>query len=354
ENCETEEGEIIETSDDDDCVLLETINLDEDESDTNTQPFSSDKFFEACHRRAETIVPPTMIKDSQRDVTLLTKPKSDNELLYSTKNQSNSSPDIAFIDLLESPKSVTMEIESNEDSVILLEDSIGGEDFIPLMNPLPKNVTKFKQKTLKKAANLSKKKRGRMNLSQFTSAERKKVGDYNRNTFNPTEETDEANGRHKSNKRSIIIDGSNVAFAHGKNKVFSCEGIKYCLQYFDKMGHSVKAVIPSFRRNAFKSSNPELLDQLHKEGKVVFTPCKNIPGQKTISYDDRFILQLAYEWNAAVVSNDNYRDLIDESPAFKKIVETQVLGYTWCDNIFILPKDPYGRWGPTLDEILRC
>lgn len=67
-----------------------------------------------------------------------------------------------------------------------------------------------------------------------------------------------------------------------------------------------------------------------------------------------FILQLAYEKNAAVVSNDNYRDLINENPAFKLIVENRVLGYSWCDNIFILPKDPYGRWGPTLDEILRC
>ncbi|XP_020816204.1 NEDD4-binding protein 1-like isoform X2 [Drosophila serrata] len=359
--CKIEEGEIIETSDDDDCVLLETtnvpINLDEDESDTDTEPFSSDKFFKACQRRAEKLATPKIIKDSRRDLALLMKPKSDHELLYSTITKSESSSDNACIDLLESPKSMPMPIENNDDSVILLEDSIGGEDFIPLHNPLAKNATKLKTQTPKKASKISNKKSGRMSLSQFSSADKKKVGDYSRNTFNATEETDgpgQASGKLKSNKRSIIIDGSNVAFAHGNSNLFSSEGIKYCLQYFDKMGHNAKAVMPSFRRNAFKSSNPELLDQLHKEGKVVFTPCKNIPGQKSISYDDRFILQLAYEWNAAVVSNDNYRDLIDESPAFKKIVETRVLGYTWCDNIFILPKDPYGRWGPTLDEILRC
>jgi len=68
----------------------------------------------------------------------------------------------------------------------------------------------------------------------------------------------------------------------------------------------------------------------------------------------RFILQLAYERNAAVVSNDNYRDLIHENPAFKKIIENRVIGYSWCDDILILPKDPYGRFGPPLDEILRC
>lgn len=162
---------------------------------------------------------------------------------------------------------------------------------------------------------------------------------------------------------------------HGCSNTFSAEGIKYCVEYFEKMGHDVKAVIPLFRRNPNKSSNPALLDQLYKDKKLVFTPCKNLPNQQSISYDDRwaiaytyiyftchtksflyfrFILQIAYERNAAVVSNDNYRDLIHENPAFKKIIENRVIGYSWCDNILILPKDPYGRFGPPLSEILRC
>lgn len=165
---------------------------------------------------------------------------------------------------------------------------------------------------------------------------------------------------------------------HGCSNTFSAEGIKYCVDYFEKMGHDVKAVIPLFRRNQHKSSNPALLDQLYKDKKLVFTPCKNLPNQQSISYDDRwaidyihisilhnilnlyivlnfrFILQIAYERNAAVVSNDNYRDLIHENPAFKKIIENRVIGYSWCDNILILPKDPYGRFGPQLSEILRC
>jgi len=62
------------------------------------------------------------------------------------------------------------------------------------------------------------------------------------------------------------------------------------LQYFEKIGHDVKAVIPMFRRNIYKSSNPELLDKLHKEGKIVFTPCKNLHGQMSSSYDDRLAL----------------------------------------------------------------
>ncbi|XP_020799489.1 uncharacterized protein LOC110177208 [Drosophila serrata] len=186
---------------------------------------------------------------------------------------------------------------------------------------------------------------------QYSLAEMKIIGKYNSNIFNPSAQSDDPE-ESKQNKRNIIVDGSNVAYAHKRGTYFSSEGLQYCLQYFETMGHDVKAVVPLFRRNAFQSSNPQLLDGLYMTGKVVFTPCKNIPGQKSISYDDRFILQLAYEWNAAVISNDNYRDLIDESPAFQKIVETRVLGYTWCEDMFILPKDPYGRWGPTLDNIL--
>jgi len=52
-----------------------------------------------------------------------------------------------------------------------------------------------------------------MNDSFFTTEEKKKLGDYNTNTFNPTEEAGEASNKPKTNKRFVIIDGSNVAFA---------------------------------------------------------------------------------------------------------------------------------------------
>ncbi|KAH8401228.1 hypothetical protein KR009_003918, partial [Drosophila setifemur] len=348
-----EDGEIVEellSSDDDDCVLVEspkvTINLDEDEG-RNKKEGSSEN-------RNNVLKTGFIFEDSHRETALIRKPKSENALLYSTILKSESA-DISCVILDDSesiPKPIQLPKDDN-DSVIIVEDPIEGEDFIPLPSDEPKVKIDRKRRS-STGAGPSRKVNRRMNDSLFTTAEKKQLGDYNRNTYNPEETTGDTNSTAKSNKRSIIIDGSNVAFAHGRSNVFSSEGIKYCIQYFDKIGHNVKAVIPLFRKNATKSSNPELLDQLYKEGKIVFTPCKNIPGQMSTSYDDRFILQLAYEWNAAVVSNDNYRDLINENPAFKKIVESRVLGYSWCDNIFLLPKDPYGRWGPTLDEILRC
>lgn len=61
------------------------------------------------------------------------------------------------------------------------------------------------------------------------------------------------------------------------------------------------------------SSDPGLLATLHRDGKVVLTPCKNLIGKSVTSYDDRFIIDLAIGFDAAIISNDNYRDLAQES-----------------------------------------
>ena len=43
----------------------------------------------------------------------------------------------------------------------------------------------------------------------------------------------------------------------------------------------------------------------------------------------RYILKLAAADGGVVVSNDNYRDLINESPEFKEVVETRLLMYSF-------------------------
>lgn len=54
-----------------------------------------------------------------------------------------------------------------------------------------------------------------------------------------------------------------------------------------------------------------------------------------------------------MVSNDNYRDLVQESSEFKKVVEERVLMYSFVNDRFMPPDDPLGRSGPTLDNFLR-
>ncbi|XP_030377722.1 uncharacterized protein LOC115626474 [Scaptodrosophila lebanonensis] len=339
-----EDGEILEDqqasnlSDDDDCVIIHTPSLekivledtDDDDEVQHEKPMTSNQ--------ARGVVDNLLYQDRKRSNDMLFKPKGIKGLLYNTI----SSNCVNSPNSLKTNNSKCIVIDDNCDNSVIFVGECTAADFIALPPDDPKPP--------RRKIDVSKKLKNSLKSDDiYTTVEKRQLNAYNSNTYNPSAAEDKP----ASGKRPILIDGSNVAFAHGCSNVYSTEGIKYCIEYFEKMGHDVKAVVPMFRRNPEKSSNPELLDKLHKAKKVVFTPCKNIPGQKSASYDDRFILQLAYEINAAVVSNDNYRDLINESPAFKKIIENRVIGYTFCNDIFILPKDPYGRWGPTLDQILK-
>lgn len=89
------------------------------------------------------------------------------------------------------------------------------------------------------------------------------------------------------------------------------------IEFFEKMGHEIRAIVPQMRLKSGMSTDPRLLESLHADNKVMFTPCKSLPGRNAISYDDRILMQMANELDAAIISNDNYRDLIDESPGSK-------------------------------------
>lgn len=61
------------------------------------------------------------------------------------------------------------------------------------------------------------------------------------------------------------------------------------------------------------STNPVKLNKLVKENKVLLTPCKNLPGNRSASYDDRFIVEIAAEFDGVIISNDNFADLLNEN-----------------------------------------
>lgn len=68
------------------------------------------------------------------------------------------------------------------------------------------------------------------------------------------------------------------------------------------------------RMNPNKSTDPEKLAKLVKEEKLILTPCKNLPGQQCMSYDDPIIFKNAVNFGGAIISNDNYKDLLGRNP----------------------------------------
>lgn len=100
------------------------------------------------------------------------------------------------------------------------------------------------------------------------------------------------------------------------------------VEYFLKRGHiDVKAFVPRFRRGQSDKKcptyNPEILDDLEKKNNLIYTPSRYVGNQLIYSYDDRFILKAAQHYNAVIVSNDNYRDLMMESVEWKKLVRSK-------------------------------
>lgn len=158
--------------------------------------------------------------------------------------------------------------------------------------------------------------------------------------------------------RPVVIDGSNVAMSHGNKEVFSCRGIKICIDWFRARGHKeITVFVPKWRKEASRPDNPvadqEILGELERDRLLVFTPSRLVGGKRMVCYDDRYILKLAAEVDGIVVSNDNYRDLAQENPEFRRVIEERILMYSFVNDRFMPPDDPLGRSGPTLENFLR-
>ncbi|KAI1885130.1 hypothetical protein AGOR_G00217020 [Albula goreensis] len=160
------------------------------------------------------------------------------------------------------------------------------------------------------------------------------------------------------NLRPIVIDGSNVAMSHGNGEVFSCRGIQLAVDWFLEHGHKdITVFVPAWRKEPSRPDarikGQDILRKLEKEKIVVFTPSRRVQGRRVVCYDDRFTLKLAHESDAIIVSNDTYRDLANERPEWKKLIQERLLMYSFVNDMFMLPDDPLGRHGPSLENFLR-
>ncbi|KAM4601754.1 putative ribonuclease ZC3H12C [Polymixia lowei] len=162
----------------------------------------------------------------------------------------------------------------------------------------------------------------------------------------------------QDNLRPIVVDGSNVAMSHGNKEVFSCHGIQLAVDWFLERGHhDITVFVPAWRKEQSRPDAPitdqDILRRLEKEKILVFTPSRRVQGRRVVCYDDRFIVKLAYESDGVIVSNDNYRDLANEKPEWKKFIDERLLMYSFVNDKFMPPDDPLGRHGPSLDNFLR-
>ncbi|XP_030325792.1 NEDD4-binding protein 1-like isoform X1 [Strigops habroptila] len=155
--------------------------------------------------------------------------------------------------------------------------------------------------------------------------------------------------------KHIIIDGSNVAITHGLRKFFSCRGIAIAVDYFWKRGHrNITVFVPQWRtRRDPNITEQDFLTKLQDVGILSLTPARVVLGARIAAHDDRFLLHLADKTGGVIVTNDNFREFVTESIAWREIIQRRLLQYTFAGDIFMVPDDPLGRNGPRLDDFLR-
>ncbi|KAL4617685.1 protein KHNYN-like isoform X1 [Arapaima gigas] len=155
--------------------------------------------------------------------------------------------------------------------------------------------------------------------------------------------------------RNVIIDGSNIAMSHGLGHFFSCRGIALAVQFFWNRGHrNITTFVPQWRLKRHpKVTEQHYLTELQNLGLLSLTPSREVQGTRIYSYDDRFMLHLAQRTNGVIVTNDNLRDLLDESPAWRDIIKKRLLQFTFVGDLFMVPDDPLGRGGPHLKDFLQ-
>ncbi|XP_058701741.1 NEDD4-binding protein 1 isoform X2 [Poecile atricapillus] len=123
--------------------------------------------------------------------------------------------------------------------------------------------------------------------------------------------------------KHIIIDGSNVAISHGLRKFFSCRGIAIAVDYFWKRGHrNITVFVPQWRTRRDPSiTEQNFLTQLEDVGILSLTPARMVLGARIAAHDDRFLLHLAAKTGGVIVTNDNFREFVTESFAWREIIQ---------------------------------
>ena len=133
--------------------------------------------------------------------------------------------------------------------------------------------------------------------------------------------------------------------SHGKNVIFSWQGIKFCVDWFVKRHHKVKVVVPIDKCNLRNSDDELTISYLDQLDALIKTPqpCN----------DDMFLIQAALQNKGIIVSNDQFRYETQDNDEMRDFVFANRLPYIFDDDLFIPARDPLGRSAPKLDEFLH-
>ena len=65
------------------------------------------------------------------------------------------------------------------------------------------------------------------------------------------------------------------------------------------------------------------------------------------------IIKYADQKKAIIISNDKFREILEAHPEWEDQILNRTLQFTWAIDTFMVASDPFGRNGPSLDQILH-
>ena len=171
----------------------------------------------------------------------------------------------------------------------------------------------------------------------------------------------------KWNRSPICIDGSNVAWRHGKNQKISMQGIEIVVDDLINKGFDAETIVvflgSKFRAGStLDSEQSEILERLEKKCLVSIAPSKREPsgkigmiGKIISCHDDYQILSYAAKSNAIVVTTDQFKKESNNPsyPEWNYVIRERILMLTFVRDTLIWPPDPNGKDGPWLADFLR-
>ena len=144
--------------------------------------------------------------------------------------------------------------------------------------------------------------------------------------------------------RLVVIDGSNVAMDHGRGN-FSVRGLVLAMEHFREKGHQVVIFLPRKRYTRATQEDQAILNDLYQTGILSWV--------QNGAYDDMFIIRHADQTKGIILSNDRYRDVLRKHPELKDQIKRRTLRFTWVGDTLMIAEDPFGPYGPSLNELLH-
>ena len=148
----------------------------------------------------------------------------------------------------------------------------------------------------------------------------------------------------------VVLDGQNIAFEHGNKlaiglnikKMFSYEGLRIAFEALYKRGFKAEFILPSFhlgKKRVERFDKAKAIDYLTE-----FDVFIKVKGTGSNKKDDSFILQHAFNNNLIIISNDQYRNKLEELSEkeynlWKPWLDKNRLGFKFENDSFIIDSD---------------